>query len=103
MNTIINNILSGLWLGLKLFTSLYFCYLGMRYIGERADADDIKKLNWYLLFVPVFVMFYELYKSFDRCKSLDTVTIITFVVFSVAGLITLFTIAMHDYNRRTNK
>lgn len=95
----------GMIIGLKFVSITYFLYLGMRYIGERADANDMNHKAWHLLFVPVimcFVGYDDLVRLYDL-PALPATEKTFMIVFSIAGLIALCIMALKDYNRITRQ
>ena len=95
----------GMIIGLKFVSITYFLYLGMRYIGERADAKDMNHKAWRLLFVPVIigVLGYRDMTLLYDLPALSTTEKTFAIVFLIAGLIALCIMALVDYNRITKQ
>lgn len=93
----------GMIIGLKFVSITYFLYLGMQYISDRSDSNDISLKAWRLLFVPVIIGLLG-YRDMTLLYDLPALSATekTFaIVFSIAGMIALCALALTDYNRKT--
>ena len=82
----------GMIIGLKFVSITYFLYLGMQYISDRSDSNDISLKAWRLLFVPVIIGLLGYRDMTEKTFA---------IVFLIAGMIALCALALTDYNRKT--
>ncbi len=100
MNSVLVDVLYGVFVGFKCFSFAYAVLLCFLYLDTRSKANNISYFKFCMLITPAIVLLVVLEENAKKIFEESTISMVAFFATAILGAITIISLCLTEYNRR---